>query len=271
MTLFLILAVLLLFFSFFYYRSVYTVPTLMYHRIASVPHDRNALPKEKFEEQLRYLSQNGFTCLTMEMAYDVYRMHTKPPKKSVLLTFDDGYIDNYNEALPLLQKYQMSAVVFPISNWLGKENKWEAMGKQTTTTMSAKQLKRWQEAGMEVGAHTMDHPFLTGCSADHLLLECEQSKKHLEKLLATPIHFLCYPYGYFNKSVQQAAKAAGFKAAFAICNNIPLFSINLYTLPRIPIPAHQSLREFRWKVSRFWLIFIALRNWEHHVKKWLHR
>jgi len=129
---------------FLYLKFKNYIPILMYHRIADIPDDRNSLPPAKFRKQIEYLAANGFTTVTMEMVYQFYAHGKKLPKKSVLLTFDDGYTDNYTEALPILKEKNMTAIVFPISNWIGKENKWESFNKALTTTMDFEQLKEWQ-------------------------------------------------------------------------------------------------------------------------------
>ena len=128
----------------------------MYHRIADIPGDRNSLPVEKFIEQLEYLHHNGYQTVTMNDVYMHYTKQKKLPTKSVLLTFDDGYKDNYITALPLLKKYKMSAVVFPISNWIGRENQWEDFHKAATLTMTLDELKSWQKNGMEIASHTVN-------------------------------------------------------------------------------------------------------------------
>ena len=247
------------------------VPILMYHRIATVPGDRNSLPKEKFEAQLRYLSEHNYTTITPDMLYEHLTLHKALPKKSVLLTFDDGYLDNFTEALPLLQKYNMQAVVFPIANWLGKPNHWEHFGKQETTTMTAEQLKIWLSSGMQVEPHTMNHPFLTQCSEEKLFLEVHDAKIKLAELLAKPMNYLCYPYGFFDQKVIEATKRAKYKMAFAIFDRVPLWHINLFALPRIPIPSHQKMWEFKLKVSSIHVIFIAMRKWERDFKRLKHK
>ena len=122
---FILLLIILCIFFILYLKFKNYVPILMYHRIANIPSDRNALPKEKFAEQLEYLSTHNYHTITPEQLYNHFVNKTKLPKNPVLLTFDDGYQDNYLEALPLLKKYNMTAVVFPIYNWIGKPNKWE--------------------------------------------------------------------------------------------------------------------------------------------------
>jgi peptidoglycan/xylan/chitin deacetylase (PgdA/CDA1 family) len=252
-----------------YFKFKNYVPVLMYHRIADVPGDRNSLSPAKFREQMEYLTANGFTTVTMQMVYEFYAHGKTLPKKPILLTFDDGYVDNFNIALPILKEKNMTAVVFPIANWIGKENKWENFNKKLTTTMDWEQLKAWQASGMEVASHTVNHPFLDQCTTENLAIELTESKSILEKNLYDSVDFLCYPYGSFNAETKVAALKAGYKAAFAIFDHVPLWQIDLFALPRIPIPARQSLPEFKLKVSSIHIIFIVLRQWERTLKHWI--
>lgn len=251
----------------FYIRFYNRIPILMYHRLADIPGDRNALPPEKFLEQLHFLKQKGYHTATMHEVWAHYTMGKKLPKKSVLLTFDDGYADNFTIALPLLQKFQMRAAVFPISNWIGKENKWENFNKELTTTMTDEQLRAWLAAGMEIGAHSVNHPFLAGCRPDVLLREVSECKQALKNRLGYDIDFFCYPYGNFSPTVISALKAAGYKGAFAIFDRVPLWNTDVYALPRIPIPARQRMWEFRLKVSRAHIVFLLLRQLERWFKR----
>lgn len=256
-------------FVLFYFKFQHYVPILMYHRIADVPGDRNALPPEKFKEQMDYLAARGFTAVTMRMVRDYYHHGVPLPSKPVLLTFDDGYVDNLSEALPILRERNMMGVVFPITNWIGRKNEWENFHKEATTTMDWTQLKAWRDAGMEIASHTVNHPFLSQCSPEQLEKELRESKSLLEHTLQTPIDFLCYPYGDFNGNVANAAKDAGYHGAFAIFDHAPVWRINSYALPRIPIPAKQKMWEFKLKVSRIHVIFICLRQWERSIKRFL--
>lgn len=267
MTFYLLLFLLFILSFAFYYKFKSHIPILMYHRIADIPGDRNALPPEKFREQMEYLAANGFTTVTMQMVYEFYAHGKKLPPKSILLTFDDGYADNFTEALPVLKEKNMTAAVFPIANWIGKENKWENFNKELTTTMDWEQLKKWQVSGMEIGSHTMDHPFLAQCNIEQSTIELKQSKAILENSLSTSIDFACYPYGSFNAQTKDVVRIAGYKMAFAIFEDVPLWKIDLFALPRIPIPARQSLGEFKLKVSTIHMIFIALRQWERALKR----
>lgn len=261
-----ILIFIIIFLLIIYLKFKNYVPILMYHRIAHVPGDRNSLPKERFEEQLAYLSAHGYHTISADDLYQYLTAKKPLPKKPVLLTFDDGYVDNYHQALPLLQKYNMQAVVFPIYNWLGKENKWENFGKQLTKTMTVNELKLWQQAGMDIQPHTASHPFLTQCTDEQLTDELINAKIQFEKLLDKPMPYLCYPYGFFNQKVIDFAQKANYKMAFAIFENVALWNLNLFALPRIQIPAHQKMWEFKLKVSSIHIIFIAMRKWERKIK-----
>lgn len=161
----------------------------------------------------------------------------------------------------------MKAVVFPIYNWIGKANKWENFGKQETTTMTKEELYLWLDSKMDVQVHTLNHPFLTQCKDEQLIDEVNKSKQQFEKLLGKPMDYLCYPYGFFDERVIQIVKKAGYKMAFAIFDNVPLWHINLFALPRIPIPSHQKMWEFKLKVSSIHVIFIAMRKWERDFKR----
>lgn len=246
------------------------VPILMYHRIANVPGERNSLPEQKFKEQLLFLKRYGFTTLTLSELYRYYTTGSKPPKRAVVLTFDDGYEDNFSVALPLLLKYKMKATVFPIANWVAKENRWEKFNQQITTTMNWEQLKQWHSAGMEIGSHTLNHPFLNRCDAAQLEAEIVISKQVLEHKLGCPINFLCYPYGAFNHNSIMTAQAAGYKGAVAIFENAAIWNLDLFSLPRIPIPSRQPLWEFALKVSPLYILFVILRKLERSYKHLIH-
>ena len=100
----------------------------------------------------------------------------------------------------------MTAVVFPIYNWIGKPNKWENFGKQETTTMNLAELKSWLNHGLDIQPHTANHPFLTQCNEEKLNLEIIDTKTKFEKLLDKPMDYLCYPYGFFNQQVINIVK-----------------------------------------------------------------
>ncbi len=260
-----ILFILLLAYIYYHFRK--RVPILMYHRIATVKGDRNSLPVEKFEEQMQYLEEKGFHSITMEQL-ESHILHGSPlPDKPIVLTFDDGYKDNVETALPILKKYHQIGNVFSIANWRGKENKWENFGKELTVTMNDEELLQWQREGNYIGSHTMDHPFLSECEPLRLRDELAQSKEVFDALTEKDVSCICYPYGDFNEEVIEEAKKCGYRLGLGIFYGVPLLKQNPLALPRIPIPARQPMWEFKLKVSSIHLLFVWLRQMERTVKK----
>lgn len=254
-----------------YQRFSNRVPILMYHRIADIPDDRNSLSPAKFTKQLDYLSSRGFHTVSLQDVHDYYTIGKKLPPKPIVLTFDDGYEDNFSVALPLLTARNMTAAVFPISDWVGQPNDWENFGKPPAVTMNWEQLQNWLNAGMEIGSHTVSHPFLSQLPGDALHTELTQSKEVLLSRFSLPGDFLCYPYGDYSDQVITAAKEAQYKGALAIYDKAPLWNLDLYALPRIPVSSRQPLWEFAIKVSWLHSILIFLRKAEVFIKRRLRK
>ena len=242
------------------------VPILMYHRIADIPGDRNSLPPQKFIEQLDYLSSHGYTTVSLAEVYDYYYRGKSLPPKPVVLTFDDGYEDNYSIAMPLLRARQMKATVFPISHWVGRPNEWENYGKRATTTMNWGELQEWVRSGMEVGSHTVNHPFLSRMTATQLEEELTASRLTLQEKLGGEMDILCYPYGDYNEKTVAAVKQAGYKCAVSIYA-APIWNLDQYALPRLRISSRQPLWEFALKISWLHTLFIVLRKYELKFKR----
>lgn len=259
------ICILCLFFVWLHVRR--RVPILMYHRIATVPGDRNSLPPEKFTEQMAYLKRKNFHTITMDQLEAYYYDHAPLPKNPIVLTFDDAYTDTYTTALPILKRYGHVGNVFSISNWQGTVNTWEHFGKKLTTTMTKDELLSWEKEGNYAGPHTMDHPFLTKCDDERLMKELKDSRLAMEGLTGKSKTCICYPYGDIDRRVTKAASHVGYRLGLGIFYNLPLWTEDRLALPRVPIPARQPMWEFKLKVSSIHLLFIAMRQWERKIKK----
>jgi peptidoglycan/xylan/chitin deacetylase (PgdA/CDA1 family) len=255
---------------FFFYQHINKeVPILMYHRIATIPNDRNTVSPAMFEQQLQYLKKHGYTTISLQDLYHHFTTQSPLPPKSIILTFDDGYEDNLTNALPLLRKYGMIATVCIISNWIGKENDWEHYkDKPHCRTMDLAQLQEWLQQGMSICAHTANHPFLSRLNNEEILYELSNCKSTLEEHLHIPIDFLCYPYGDFDDRVKLIAKQAGYKAALGIFKDTNFWQRDLLSLKRVVISSRQPLWEFALKVSPLHMLFIGMRILEYRVKQY---
>lgn len=262
-----LLIIILLFFIYQHIKK--EVPILMYHRVATIPNDRNTVTPFMFEQQLQYLKQHGYTTISLHDLYDHFTLNSSLPSKSIILTFDDGYEDNLLNALPLLKKYKMTATVCIISNWIGQKNDWEHYkNKPTCRTMDLEQLKEWLQQGMSICAHTVNHPFLSHLNNEEILHELVSCKISLEEQLHIPIDFLCYPYGDFDNRVKGLAKQAGYKAALGIFKDTNFWRNDLLSLKRVVISSRQPLWEFALKVSSLHMLFIGMRVFEYRLKQY---
>lgn len=185
------------------------IPILMYHYIGNNPkpedkaRDSISLGPDRFEEQMKYLKDNGYTTITLDTLYPALKNQVTLPNKTLILTFDDGYMDFYYNAYPILQKYGMKATVFIPTALMnqGYYLTWE-------------QIKDMSSSGLiTYGAHGVNHYHMTTLSAESLDFELAESKKVLQEKLGIPINFFAYPYGSVDTRVIKATKKAGFIGA----------------------------------------------------------
>lgn len=182
------------------------VPILMYHYIGNNPNlkdkarDVLSVSPDKFDSQMGYLAAQGYTPITLDTLYGIYNGKAQSPAKPIILTFDDGYIDFYLNAFPILRKYGFHAVSF-IPTGLMNQGYY----------MSWAQIKEIQSSGLVTfEAHSVTHSNLVSLDNKRLLFELSESKRVLEVQTGYPVNFIAYPYGASNSNVQMVAKQVGF-------------------------------------------------------------
>ncbi|HML34137.1 polysaccharide deacetylase family protein [Sporomusa sphaeroides] len=247
-----------------------TVPVLMYHRVDPIVIDRNTVSVERFALQLDYLSRKGYTTLTLAQLYEGLSGSRQLPSRSVVLTFDDGYADIMTYALPLLQRYNMKASVFVVTDMAGQKCSW-LKDHESNQLMTWEQMEEWLEAGMEIGSHTLTHPRLNRLSDENIQYELVASKEILETRLKTKVEVICYPYGDIDERVIRFAREAGYKAGLAIFDNVSLWNQNLFAISRLGISSRLPMWEFKLKVSKLSPYFIGMRILERKCKRFLRR
>jgi peptidoglycan/xylan/chitin deacetylase (PgdA/CDA1 family) len=186
-------------------RKQYVLPIAMYHSVQPVvPKDNRLIVSVKtFSRQMQFLKEKKYTVLSLEQAAALISQGKKLPARAIVLTFDDGYIDNYLYAFPILKKYGIPATVFLIAGDIGKPDK-----------LNLDQIRQMQDSGLiTFGSHSMTHPFLECItSAPELVKEIRGSKKTLEGILGRPVMTFSYPCGRLNKDVRQRVIDAGYLA-----------------------------------------------------------
>lgn len=215
-----------------------SVPILFYHYIANNPNPkdtaRNSLSvsPDKFEAQMNYLTQNGFTPISLDTLYGIFNKQTTAPAKPVVLTFDDGYIDFYTTAFPILRRLNFHAVSFIPTGLIGG-----------SYYMNWDQIRKIQSSGLiTFEAHSVSHANLASLKYGAQLKQLVDSKNILQSQTGYPVNFVAYPYGISNKTVQAAAQKAGYAGGLGTWYGKATGpSMNM---PRIKVSGFWSLKEF---------------------------
>jgi len=215
------------------------IPVLMYHSIEYEKGNTARLPKEKFKEQMKYLKENNYTTLSLEEAYDFFISNKPVPEKAVVLTFDDGYVDNYVEAFPILKELEFKATFFVITDLVDK----------IPSYMNLVQLKELQASGMDIESHTVNHEHLNQLSYEKQVKTLKESKEFLEKSLNKKIQYFAYPYGEFTEETLVAVKETGYKMAFTTAGKWSDKTDGILTLDRVFISGAANLDVFIERIT----------------------
>ena len=162
-----------------------TIPILLYHRIDISPTDsRYYVTPEKFEAQMKLLHDWEYTIITTTQLVQAITQGTALPPRPMLITFDDGHLDNYTAAFPIMQKYGFTGVLYLVTNYIGADQ-----------YMDTAQALEMYNAGWEVGSHSQNHYDLTKLDPDKQRAEIVESRTILEQQLGIPILTFAYPFG----------------------------------------------------------------------------
>lgn len=222
-----------------------TVPVLCYHRFSTKKSsDKITVSAETFERQMSYLKNNGYTVLTLQQFYDFVDYRRRPPKKSVLLTIDDGLKTARTIAFPILKKFGFPAVIF-----INTDNIQDTPNKNTLTWEELRELKDSGLIGIE--SHTVTHDDLTKISDEQLRTELEESKRQIKTMLGLTSTAVAYPYGLFNRKTVDMLKHYGYKAGFTVIRGGNAFFYNLYALNRSMIYNSEKIEDFAKTLQTF--------------------
>lgn len=212
--------------------SHYTVPILMYHYINDEEPSRSRLgvSPATFERQMRFLRERKYNVIPLEELADLIRNKREIPPKTAAITFDDGYLDNYTQAFPVLKKYNLPATFFVVINRIGKH-----LGNDDY--MSWAQIKDLSESGLiTIGSHSMNHPNLSEIESEQEMeSEILESKNILEERLGRKVNLFSYPFGGINHLARSIVISSGYQAA--VGTNFPKGYPNndIYALKRLRI------------------------------------
>ena len=243
------------------------VPVLNYHQIEEKNGNPLTLWPDQFEAQMAYLADAGYTTITIDEMMDALENGTPLPEKPVIITFDDGYADNYEYAYPILKKYGFKATIFLIYDFTNTYPNY----------LTWEQINEMKESGLiHFESHTMTHANLAELnSADELRHEIADSHDLLSEKLGYDMHYIAYPGGRVNAEIEEITRAAGYRGGFTVhyglstpeegcyqMDRIPIFGANMHTLTRFKLrlafaPLIAPLEDLRLELRAWGLTSIA--------------
>ena len=218
------------------------VVILEYHHVSDdVGEDGWAytVPPADFAQQLDYLQAEGYTTITMQDFMRARKGKQELPEKPVVLTFDDGYEDNYTTLLPMLEERHMTAVVYMVTNSIGRKD-----------YLSWNQLRDMQKRGIEIGSHTANHQPLTRLDREKQAEEMKLSKLLMEWNGLKTIYSFSYPNGAYDEGMPELLQENEYLNAVTGDGGINTFKTNPYLLQRTNI-SHPRLGLMEFKLRLF--------------------
>jgi len=229
---------------------------LMYHSIGEAQAEKkNSLniSLKSFEQQMEFLRANHYRVIPLLELKNLLKENKKIPPKTVVLTFDDGYENNYTNAFPILKKYNFPATIFVTVNYLEKER---MMYDRVYRFLTKKMIHEMSDSGLIViGSHALEHRYLPSISDEsELWKEINDSKGILEKILKKPVEAFCYPVGGHTPLLEAMVKKSGYQIAVIIAPEKGERRDNLYALGRIKMTENSGNPVALWvKLSGYYL------------------
>ncbi len=209
------------------------VPILMYHYISAPPNPNDkiriglSVSPEHFDAQMKLLADNGYQSITLLDLYQYLAAGRDLPAKPIVLTFDDGYVDNYENAYPILQKYGLIGTFFVLT---------ESSDYADPNYMSWPMIKEMSDNGMDIELHSKDHIDLRYCSYECLIFQIIGGRQSIEGHTGRPVNFMAYPSGKYNDTLLRFLNTNNFWAAVTTING-RIHSLSeslLWTRLRVP-------------------------------------
>jgi peptidoglycan/xylan/chitin deacetylase (PgdA/CDA1 family) len=226
---------------------------LAYHAIADLSDDpvlaEYGVPPRLFAAQLDALTGAGWNFVDLDAALAALAGEGSLPRRAVLLSFDDAYVDLLKVAAPIMAERGLSGVVFAVAGQIGGTNEWDNRKRLTSIDLlDADELLEVAAQGIEVGSHTTSHRPLTKVSAAELEEEIVGAANRLEQAGLPRPRTFSYPYGDWSPTIVEAARAAGYRASFTVDCGIATEKTDPQALPRIEVHASDTPSRLRLKL-----------------------
>ncbi|OYV63110.1 MAG: hypothetical protein B7X03_03140 [Parcubacteria group bacterium 21-58-10] len=225
---------------------------LMYHSVGNQENHFSTVSPEEFQRQMAYIAGKRFSVVSL--AELVRRLRTHQPLGGVVvLTFDDGFRDNYATIFPLLKQYNFPATIFVTTDLIGKSSGY----------CTAEELREMHDSGLiSIEPHTLSHPKLARISRADAAREIRESRRILQEILGSTPTLFAYPFGNFSDETVELVREAGFIAAVTVEEGIVSPGTDPLRLPRNAVNSATTFSQFRGKVSRAIDWYAALKTWK---------
>jgi len=236
---------------FFWLPSRYVVPIIMYHQVTYTEHPQsNWVNPENFQWQMAYLKDHGFNVIRLDELVRAIQAGKSLPQKTAVITFDDGYENNYTHAFKILKKYGFPATIFVATDKVS-----------TDGHLTWKQMKEMIASGIDIGSHTRTEMYLPDASVEQQRQEIRISKNILEKNLGIIVNHFAYPIGGFSEEIKGIVKGAGYKSACATNRGYDRFNKDVYELNRVRFSDKDNRKDYLWmKLSGYYNLFRKAKN-----------
>ena len=224
------------------------VPILMYHSISSSTNNLS-VSIYNFEKQMAFMKRNNYKTISFKNLDNLDKKF-----KYFIITFDDGYEDVYDNALPIMKKFGFHSICYFVTNLIGKHNVWDQNLENFNELklMNIDKIRSWLNNGMDIGAHSATHQNLTSLNSIKKKFEIETPKKYFKDIFSIDTDSFSYPFGKFDDECLNIVKK---NFNYAVTTQRSRFKINKfsrYLLPRIPINKSTSMFKFFLKINTFY-------------------
>lgn len=211
------------------------IPVLYYHSVKPSEANEVIISPDRLRKELQFIKDSGYTSLTISEFND-YIINEKPiPEKSILITFDDGYMDNYTNAFPILKELDMKATIFVITSVIDDGSYY----------LSSERIKEMSDYGIDIESHTATHSHLNQLTYEEQLKELKDSKEKIESITGKKVLSVAYPYGDLDENSIKAVKEAGYSLAFTTNLGYSDREDDPFKLDRIYVSSRYSMDTFK--------------------------
>lgn len=210
------------------------IPVLVYTTINS-----NNVTPENFKAQMNYIKDNGYATITLDDLYQYLSGSKKIPKKSIVITIDNGYSSIYRYAYPILKELNFKATVFVSSDSINSKD-----------YLKNNELKDMVNNSIDIESNSTKDQILSNLNVSAQNTSLANSKKNIQDITGKEVKYLAYPQGKCSESTKKAAKDSGYLMAFNLANKLADKKDNLLNVDRLFITKTDTLESFTQKVTK---------------------